>query len=95
MHLIVFPSNFIHEYGHLNFISPLPKKNFSSVYLFNTKENVWLIVIQMIDTSVFGFRKCYLKSYKGANILWNFILITVRQAYVLIVIVLTVIFKTL
>lgn len=52
MYLIVFHSNFIHEYGHLNFISPLPKKNFASVYLFNTKENVWLIMIQMIDTSL-------------------------------------------
>lgn len=69
MHLIVFPSNFIHEYGHLNLISPLPKKNFASVYLFNTKENVWLIMIQMIDTSLFGSRKCYLKSHKGPNIL--------------------------
>lgn len=65
MYLIVFHSNFIHEYGHLNFISPLPKKNFASVYLFNTKENVWLIMLQMIDTSLVWIQKMLFKIAEG------------------------------
>lgn len=45
MYLIVFYSNFIYEYGYLNFILFLFKKNFVLVYLFNIKENVWFIMI--------------------------------------------------
>jgi hypothetical protein len=79
MHLIVPHSDFIHEYGHFNLISPFTQVEFHLVYLFNTKENFWFIMIQMIDTSLFGSRKCYLKSHKCVNISWNFIPITTKE----------------
>lgn len=36
-------------------------------------------MIQMIDTSLLGSRKCYLKSHKYVNISWNFIPITTEE----------------
>lgn len=36
-------------------------------------------MIQMIDTSLLGSRKCYLKSRKYVNISWNFIPVTTEE----------------